>query len=131
MLSVLLVAGGGALGAAARFGTVNIAQLLCGSRFPYGTLIVNCLGAFFIGFLMNFLMDRYAENAEAWRFFLVVGFLGGFTTFSSFAWETLLLLNNGNRLAAALNILGNNMGTLILVLLGVHVSRLLGGTYAG
>ncbi len=131
MLSVLLVAGGGALGAVARFGTVNVAQLLCGPRFPYGTLLVNCLGAFLIGFIMSFLIERSGEYAEAWRLFLVVGFLGGYTTFSSYAWESLVLFNAGDRLGGIFNILANNIGTLLLVLMGLHVSRLLGGMYAG
>lgn len=131
MLSVLLVAGGGALGAVARFGTVNVAQLLCGTRFPYGTLFVNCLGAFLIGLIMSFLIERAGESAESWRLFLVVGFLGGYTTFSCYAWESFILFSAGDRLGGVFNILTNNIGTLLLVLLGLHFSRFIGDMYAG
>jgi CrcB protein len=131
MLGVILVAAGGALGAAARFGSVTLTQFICGPRFPYGTLFVNCFGAFLIGLIMNFLMERYAGSAEPWRLFLIVGFLGGYTTFSSYAWETLMLYGNGQWLAALMNIVTNNVGTLMLVLIGVKTGRLIGGMYAG
>ena len=127
LITLIAVACGGALGAVARFGTNTFTQLLLGARFPIGTLLANCLGAFFIGFLMNFLMERYAGNAEIWRLFLVVGFLGAYTTFSSFAWETTILYENGELLGAVLNIVLNNLGTLIMVLLGIKSARLLGG----
>ena len=132
MLSVIFgVACGGALGAVARFATVTLTQTLCGPRFPYGTLFVNCLGSFLIGLIMNFLMERYAGSAEPWRLFLVVGFLGAYTTFSSFAWETWMLYLNGQWLAAAGNILLNNIGTLFLVFVGIQTGRLIGAAYAG
>ncbi len=127
LTAIFAVAAGGSLGAVARFGTVYFTQMLLGTRFPVGTLLVNCFGSFLIGFLMNFIMDRFTGEAEVWRLFLVVGFLGAYTTFSSFAWETLILYSNGEWLSAALNILLNNVCTLVMVLLGVQSARWIGG----
>ena len=78
--AVMAVACGGALGSAARFLTVVIAQSLFGARFPIGTLVVNSVGSFLIGLFMGLFMDRLAD-VEYLRLFLVVGILGGYTTF--------------------------------------------------
>jgi len=125
LMTALAVAGGGALGALARFSTVFLSQLIFGARFPVGTMLVNCLGSFLIGFIMNILMQRLAGSAEIWRLFLVVGFLGAYTTFSSFAWETWVLYMNGQWLSATLNILFTNLGTLFMVLLGIQSARMI------
>jgi CrcB protein len=125
--AIVAVASGGALGALARFGTVYLSQILLGTRFPLGTLLVNCIGSFLIGFLMNFLMDRLAGSAEIWRLFLIVGFLGAYTTFSSFAWETVILYSDKAWMSALVNILLNNIGTLAMVLLGIQSARIIEG----
>lgn len=123
----MTVACGGALGALSRFAMVTMVQVLVNMRFPVGTLIVNCLGSFLAGFAMSFFMDRFSVEAESWRLFFVVGFLGAYTTFSSFAWETWVLYSNGQWLSAVFNILINNVGTLILVIVGIQASRIVGG----
>ena len=124
LASVLAVACGGTLGAVARFATVSIMHRVLGSRYPYGTWVVNSLGSFLAGFLIILLTERFAVG-DYWRLVLVVGFLGAYTTFSSFAWETWVLYQNGQVLAAALNILFNNIGSLAIVLLGIYCGRLL------
>lgn len=126
--TMISVACGGALGAFARFLLVNLTQALFGLRFPIGTLAVNCIGALLIGFLMYFFMERLADSSETWRLFVVVGFLGAFTTFSSFAWETWILYSDGQWGSALLNIVANNVGTLLMVVLGIQSGRLLGGS---
>lgn len=124
--TLLAVAFGGAIGALSRLGTVLLAAYLLGARFPYGTLVVNSVGSFLAGFLMVIIMGRFA-NSELWRLFLVVGFLGAYTTFSSFSWETWVLFQSGEPLKACLNILLNNLFALGLALLGIFVGRSLGG----
>ncbi|MCP0913170.1 MULTISPECIES: fluoride efflux transporter CrcB [Legionella] len=124
--AAIAVASGGALGALSRFGTVFLSQTLLKTRFPVGTLLVNCLGSFLIGLLMHLFLERYADQAH-WRLFWVVGFLGAYTTFSSYAWETWVLYENGQWLGAVLNIMLNNCMTLLLVLIGIQSGRWLGG----
>ncbi|WP_133129427.1 fluoride efflux transporter CrcB [Legionella yabuuchiae] len=128
LFATLTVALGGALGAISRYATASLIQIILGAKYPYGTLLVNCLGSFLIGFTMSYLMERMAFGAEQWRLFLVIGFLGSYTTFSSFAWETWALYNNGQWVSALLNIVLNNLGTLLLVILGIQLERIMGGS---
>ena len=100
---LLYIAGGGAVGSVSRFLLGAFVQRLYGGDdFPLGTLSVNVLGCFIIGFLGELFQSRVAVSS-GWRFALLVGFLGGFTTFSSFGYETVVLL----REARALTALGN------------------------
>ena len=93
-----------------------------GGRFPVGTVFINVTGCFLIGFLMTLLTERLQPHPN-WRFLLVVGFLGGYTTFSSFEWETLSLMRDGSRWLGLLNAAGS-------VLLG-YAAVWLGATIAG
>ncbi|WP_131781106.1 fluoride efflux transporter CrcB [Legionella gresilensis] len=127
MISIIIVALGGALGALARFGSVTLAQTILGLRFPFGTLIVNSIGSFLAGFIMIVLLERFAVS-DLWRLFLVIGFLGAYTTFSSFSWETWALFESGSSLIAWTNILLNNIFSLSLAFLGVHIGRWVGGS---
>lgn len=126
LTSILAVGSGGAIGSITRFATVSAAQGLLGYRFPYGTLIVNSVGSFLAGFLMTLIMQRFVGN-DNWRLFLMVGFLGGFTTFSSFSWETWALFEDGEQFRACLNIILNNVSALGLAFLGINVCRGIGG----
>ena len=123
---VIAVACGGALGAVVRFVTVVASQFVFGERFPIGTLLVNCLGSFLIGLFMSLYMDRLAD-VEYVRLFVVVGFLGAYTTFSSFAWDTWGLYMSGQWVAAVVNVVLNNVLTMAILLAGMYSGRLIGG----
>jgi CrcB protein len=90
---LLIVAGGGA-GSLARYLTGTAIMSRYGGRFPLGTLAVNVAGSFLIGLIMTVLTERLAHSPQ-WRYLLVVGFLGGYTTFSSFEWETYATMREG------------------------------------
>ena len=96
------------MGAVSRFLLGNAVSKALGSALPYVTFVINVLGCFAMGLLMTLIVDREILPA-AWRLFLCVGFLGGFTTFSSFGYETLMLLMEG-RLLAVLAYVGGSVG---------------------
>ena len=91
----------GAAGTLARYGLQGVVQQRAGGGFPYGTLAVNLLGCFLLGFLGQLTLDRMVMPPE-WRMAITVGFFGAFTTFSSFGWETIKLLEDGDWGAALL-----------------------------
>ncbi|ASQ46922.1 fluoride efflux transporter CrcB [Legionella clemsonensis] len=122
--SLFAIAIGGAMGALARFGTVVLLQKILGYNYPYGTLAVNCIGSFLAGFIMLLLLERVA-GSEFWRLLLIVGFLGAYTTFSSFSWETWTLYQKGDSLTALANILFNNAGALVMVFIGIYAGRMM------
>lgn len=121
MLQILLVAIGGALGSVGRYlAGVHITRLM-GANFPYGTMTVNIVGSFLIGLLVEVLARKLNGSMDL-RLFLVVGFLGGFTTFSSFSLDALALFERGESLSAAAYI----FASLILSLAAVFAGLLLG-----
>lgn len=102
----LMVMLGGATGSLARY-IISIAIMSrFGPRFPLGTFAINVTGSFFIGLLMTLFTER-PDLHPNWRILLVVGFLGGYTTFSSFEWETFGLMREGGKWLAALNVVGS------------------------
>ncbi len=123
--NVLLVAAGGALGAAARYLLGGFVQARLGPGFPWGTFFVNVTGSFLIGVVLV-LVERDALPSEA-RLFLAVGILGGYTTFSTFSYETLQLLVAGNAGGVLLNALGQLLVGFLAVYLGVVFGRAFGG----
>lgn len=101
MQKYLLIAIGGALGSIARYwvGTVIASRL--GTRFPFGTFVINVTACVIIGFSITFLGQR-AELSPAWRFLIPVGFVGAYSTFSTYEWETLSVIRTGAFPVAAL-----------------------------
>jgi CrcB protein len=123
MTNVLLVLLGGSIGALSRYGVSLLAAKLFGSRFPWGTLVVNLTGCFLIG-----VAYALAERGSSWmtpsvRVFFVTGYLGALTTFSTYALETTSAAGAEDHLGALLNIAANNLLGLALVLLGAWVVR--------
>jgi CrcB protein len=123
LTTILVIALGAALGANLRYALSIWAAQRWGTAFPYGTLLINVLGSFAIGVLMVLLTTRLAV-ANAWRLLIVTGFLGGFTTFSTFSYETYALLVAGSWLEAGLNMLGSVGLGMIGVFLGAGLARL-------
>lgn len=122
----LWIAAGGGLGAALRFFVSGLAQRLTDGAFPIGTLTVNVLGCFALGFL-GAIFAGPALVRDEWRFFLAVGLLGGFTTFSTYGFETLALLQSGELARAATNVVLSNGLGLCAVWLGYRLAGITQG----
>lgn len=118
MSAYLWIAAGGALGSVARFWLSGVVAWHC-TTFPLGTLLVNISGSFAIGFLATLLSSVGRGLApDHFRLFLFYGVLGGYTTFSSFSWQTLELVRQGHRLQAGVNVLASVALCLVAVWLG-------------
>lgn len=104
MMNYIVVFAGGGIGSVARFVLATWIGQRWGRSFPLGTFVVNVFGSFLIGLLMTLMAERFLENPQ-WRLLLVVGGLGGFTTFSTFQYETGKLAADGELIYAALNII--------------------------
>jgi CrcB protein len=96
MKSYLLIALFGAFGTVARFSVVQITPKIFQSTFPIGTLVVNLLGCFLIGLFSGILDTKFISIDENFKNYITIGFLGGFTTFSSFSQDFFNLVNNSN-----------------------------------
>jgi CrcB protein len=124
MNAYLAVAIGGAIGSMARYGGVRLLTP-AGAALPWGTLAVNLLGSLAAGLLYVLLVER-SDAGESWRALLIVGFLGGFTTFSAFSLETMRLLEGGAFGAALANVLLSVAVCLGACALGLWLGRHLG-----
>ena len=129
MNAFLLVCLGGAAGSGARYlvshGLTQWALRAHGSTFPWGTLAVNVVGSFLLGFLMCARTTSGVGPPEAWRFALGTGALGGFTTYSTFNYETLCYLESGHLTAAGANIATTMVACLLAGLAGMALARTL------
>jgi len=103
MQNYLIIGLGGFLGAVARYAVSFWIGQRWGKSFPLGTFVINVSGSFFIGLIMSLFTERLMVNPQ-WRLFLAVGFLGAYTTFSTFEFETGSLIKDGEWLIAATNV---------------------------
>ena len=122
MLRLLVIAAGGAAGAVARYWLSGRVYAWLGTGFPWGTLAVNVAGSFLIGLLAILLVERLPYSAE-WRSLLVVGFLGAFTTFSTFSLETLMLIEQTEFAKAGANAVVSVLACLAATWLGIVAGR--------
>lgn len=99
----LMVGIGGFFGSIARFWLGGYIYDRMGARFPYGTFVINCSGCFFIGLILTILTER-THLSPAWRYFVPIGFIGAYTTFSTFEYETFASAQGGQWMIAALNV---------------------------
>ena len=122
MNQLLAIAAGGAVGSVLRFLMSTWVHSFAGRDFPYGTLTVNVLGSLVMGFLFVLFLDRLSDNAVL-RAGILIGALGGFTTFSSFSIETFNLIEQGDLVRAMLNIVGSLILCVSATWLGVMIGR--------
>jgi CrcB protein len=116
----LLIAAGGALGSVARYWVGSTISGRAGTKFPFGTFVINITACLIIGFSLTYLSKR-VELSPAWRYFIPIGFVGAYSTFSTYEWETLSTLRAGAFALAAIYALGS----LILGLAAVWCGALL------
>jgi fluoride exporter len=106
VLEVLFVALGGAIGSAARYLVGGWFAARFGAAFPYGTFVVNVTGSFIVGLFLAYAQERVSLSPY-WRLFFAVGFVGGYTTFSTYEYESVRLLQDGEMLLAAVYLIGS------------------------
>jgi len=121
-LKLTLIAIFGAIGTLARYGLQGVVQFRAGGTFPYGTLLVNLTGCFFLGLIGQFTMNRLVIPPD-WRMAIAVGFFGGYTTFSSFGWETAKMLEAGEWLRAGTYVAASVVAGLFLSIAGIHLAN--------
>ncbi len=120
-MRILLIAVFGAIGTLARFGVQGVVQAKMGGAFPYGTLLINLTGCFFLGLIGQFTLNRMIISPEL-RMAIAVGFFGGYTTFSSFGWETAKMLEAGEWLRATTYVAASVVLGLILSVAGIRLA---------
>jgi len=125
MARFLLICAGGAAGTGARYLLGGWAQRTLGTAFPYGTLIINALGSFLIVIIMHLSIERGVISADL-RLVLTTGVMGGFTTYSTFNYETIRLFQDGALGLGALNLAATVLVCLLAGGLGVLVCRAIG-----
>ncbi len=113
---------GGFLGAVSRYGVAVWIGQRWGRSFPLGTFVINVSGSFLIGLLMTLMAERFTENPQ-WRLLLIVGFLGAYTTFSTFEYETGALLKDGEWFFAGLNVMGSVVAGFIALKIGEVIAK--------
>jgi len=125
MTKYWLVAVGGAVGSVLRFWVHNLVGERVGGRFPWGTFVINVTASFLIGLVVAFLAQRNGWSAN-WVYLIAVGFLGGYSTFSTFEYETLRVAMDGEILIAGLNVALSVVVGFAAVWLGVITGRAIG-----
>jgi fluoride exporter len=118
----LIVALGSAVGGCLRYGLGGFISSRWGTAFPWGTFVINVTGSFVIGAFLTFALQRIDIDPR-WRLLVAVGFCGGYTTFSTFAWETAMLLQSRELSFALGNVLGSAVAGVLGILGGARFAR--------
>lgn len=111
----------GAAGTLARYGLQGVVQERTGPAFPYGTLVVNIVGCFLLGGIAEYALTHLSVPPE-WRIGITTGFLGAFTTFSTFSWETVRLIQEGEWKRASVYVLVSLIGGLLAIFCGMRIA---------
>jgi len=119
---LLYISVGAVLGACARYLLSNYVAKLAFSAFPYGTLLINVTGSLLLGFFLILATERIFV-VERWRLLVAVGFCGSYTTFSSYAFESFALMEQGQWLQVTMNVVGSNLLCLASVAAGAALAR--------
>lgn len=122
MEKFLLISAGAILGANSRYWLGNWIAQKWGAAFPFGTLIINLSGSFLLGLFMTLATERLMIDPR-WRLFFAIGFLGAYTTFSTYTFESFNLLLKGQWAAGLLNLLGSSLLGILAVGLGVYLGK--------
>ena len=122
-MQLLLVFIGGGIGSISRYLVTTLVKNFTTIPFPFGTLTVNVIGSFLMGIVTAIIASKMSENGESLRLLLAVGFLGGFTTFSSFSMETLTLIEKNEVFYALANIIANMTFGLLAAYLGFTIIK--------
>ncbi len=123
MLKLIYIGLGGAFGAISRYSISRWMDIRCKSIFPYGTLVVNILGSFILGFLLTIFLDKTFISSNL-KTAITTGFIGALTTFSTFAYEIVILFEKKNIFFAGLNVFANLFLGIIFVCIGIILARL-------
>ncbi len=124
MIDLLVISLGAIAGSNAPYILSRFAAKILGPMFPYGTLIINVSGSFVVGFFMIWATERVLLDPR-WRLLVVIGFCGAFTTFSSYAYETVGYFEQGQWVLILLNVLSNNVLCFVATVGGMATARLL------
>jgi fluoride exporter len=121
-LRLTLIAVFGAIGTLARYGLQGLVQAGTRGTFPYGTLLINLTGCFLLGLIGQLTLNRMMISPD-WRVAITVGFFGGYTTFSSFGWETAKMLEDGDWLPATTYVAASVVAGLLLSIAGIRLAN--------
>jgi len=123
MSKIILIGLAGFIATLSRYWMSDVVAKRYGETFPMGTLVVNLIGCFLVGLLFYLLQERYLVNQTV-RTVVLIGFIGGFTTFSSFGLQTFTLLQDGEFGLAVLNLIASNFVGLFLIWAGYSLARI-------
>lgn len=123
-MRILLLIAFGATGTLARYGLDGWIQYRVGARFPAGTLAINLLGCLLLGVIGEFSLNHISVPPD-WRIGLTIGLMGGFTTFSTFGWDTVRMLNDGEWLKAVVYVGASVLGGIICMIAGMRLGNAL------
>lgn len=122
MEKFLLISIGAVAGANLRYWVANWAAQRWGSSFPFGTLLINLTGSLMLGFFLTLFMERFLIDPR-WRLLIAVGFLGAYTTFSTYTYESARLILSGNSWLGLLNLLGSSLAGALAVFIGIWLGK--------